>query len=92
MGYLSYLNNSENMLKILHRLPMHLLVRWAERANTIIETGREPTFVELAKFISDRAKAANTLYGVDLNPNSQTNTKYNKNQGDIDDAREITAV
>ena len=56
---------------------MLLRVRWAEGANTIIETGRKPTFGELAKFISDRAKVANTLYGVDLNSNSQTNTKYN---------------
>ena len=59
---------------------MHLRAKWAERANTIIETGREPTFCELAKFISDRAKVANTLYGVDLNSNSQTNTQYNKKQ------------
>ena len=56
---------------------MHLRVKWAERANTIIETGREPTFCELAKLISDPSKVANTIYGVDLNPNSQINTQFN---------------
>ena len=67
MGYTSDLNNSENLLKIVRRLPMHVRVRWVEKADSIIESGCEPNFTELMEFVQARARVANTMYGQDLN-------------------------
>ena len=71
MGYTSDLNNSENLLKIVRRLPMHVRVRWAEKANSVIESGSEPSFTELMHFVQARARVANTMYVQDLNVNQE---------------------
>jgi hypothetical protein len=66
MGYRADLDNSENLLQIVRRLPMHLRSKWADKADSIIEDGEEPRFDDLAAFIERQARVASTMYGQDL--------------------------
>ncbi len=66
IGYQADLNNSENLLQIVRRLPMHLQTKWAEKADIIIEDGVEPQFDDLAAFVERHARVASTMYGQDL--------------------------
>ena len=67
LGYGADMDNSENLLRIVRRLPMHVRARWADIADSIIESGREPGFVHLTEFVQNRARVANNVYGKDLN-------------------------
>ena len=67
LSYNSDMNNSQNLLKIVRRLPMHLRGKWVDEADKILAKGREPIFSDLAKFIDSRARAANNMYGEDMN-------------------------
>ena len=67
LSYNSDMNNSQNLLKIVRRLPMHLRGKWVDEADKILAKGREPIFSDLAKFIDNRARAANNMYGEDMN-------------------------
>lgn len=66
LGYVADLNNSNNLLKIVRRLPLHIKSRWVDRADYIIESGREPSFDDLTTFITARGRVANNIYGQDL--------------------------
>ena len=66
MGYSSDMNNSDVLRKIVRRVPMHIRTKWAERAHFILESGLKPNFADLARFIEQRARVANTVYGQDL--------------------------
>jgi len=66
MGYQADLNNSESLLKITRRLPMHLRAKWAERADVILELGDEPNFDHLTTFIERNARVATNMYGQDM--------------------------
>ncbi len=66
MGYRADLDNSENLLQIVRRLPMHLRSKWADKADSIIEDGEEPRFDDLAAFIERQARVASSMYGQDL--------------------------
>ena len=75
MGYSADLDNSENLHKIVRRLPMHA------HAN-LIESGVEPKSSHLINFIEQRAKVANNVYRRDLaetngtfKPKSQSSLK-----------------
>ena len=66
MSYSADMNNSQNMLRIVRRMPMHMRTKWADRADSIIESGSEPNFSHLTRFIEQRARVANTMYGKDI--------------------------
>ncbi len=51
MGYEADINSSDNLVKIVRRLPIHLQSNWADRAGTLTIAGIEPTFVHLAGFL-----------------------------------------
>ena len=74
MGYAAELNNSDSLLRITRRLPMHLRAKWVDKADEIIQESTEPTFTDLAKFIEAKARVANTMFGQDLYA-SMTETK-----------------
>ena len=78
MGYASDLNNSENLLRIVRRLPMHLRTKWVDRADQIIEAGTESLFSDLVRFMEKRARMVNiftSLRGVWIDPLVQPVTK-----------------
>ena len=68
----SDLDNSENLRRIVKRLPMHLGTKLADIAYFISEPvrgtdpGREPHFSDLAKFVDEKSRVASSMYGVDL--------------------------
>ena len=66
LGFVSDIDNSDNLRKIVKRLPMHLRVKWVDVAHTITEQGREPRFSDLTKFIDQKSRIAASMYGVDL--------------------------
>lgn len=43
---------------------MHLTTNWVEIAHLITESGREPRFSDLVKFVDERSRIANSMYGL----------------------------
>lgn len=66
IGFVSDINNTENLRKIVRRLPMHIRTKCAEHASNLIEKASEPCFNDLLKFVQERVLVANTTYGQDL--------------------------
>ncbi|CAG2222474.1 unnamed protein product [Mytilus edulis] len=66
LGFISDIDNSDNLRKIVKRLPMHLRVKWVDIAHSITESGREPRFTDLTKFIDQKSRIAVSMYGLDL--------------------------
>ena len=59
IGYINKLNSSENLKKIIDRLPYGMRVRWREAVDSIIEReGRDVTIEDIASFVSAKARAA----------------------------------
>lgn len=66
LGFSSDIDNSENLRRIVKRLPMHMRVKWVEIAHSINESGREPRFSDLTKFVDEKSRIASSMYGYDL--------------------------
>ncbi len=67
LGFASDVDNSENLRRIVRRLPMHLRSRWAEIAHSIFGSGRRTKLlVDLTKCIDERSHVANSVYGLDI--------------------------
>ncbi|KAL9964892.1 hypothetical protein ACROYT_G028600 [Oculina patagonica] len=77
MGYEADVNSSENLVKIVKRLPVHLQSKWADRAGTLTLAGIDPTFTHLAGFVEEKALLANTMYGriVSSTPDKERSSK-----------------
>ncbi|CAG2233547.1 unnamed protein product [Mytilus edulis] len=75
LGFNSDIDNSENLRCIVKRLPMHMRTRWVDIAHSISESGREPRFSDLAKFVDEKSRIASSMYGYDLcRENNQSKT------------------
>ncbi|CAG2227643.1 unnamed protein product [Mytilus edulis] len=75
LGFNSDIDNSENLRCIVKRLPMHMRTRWVDIAHSISESGREPRFSDLAKFVDEKSRIASSMYGYDLcRENNQNKT------------------
>ncbi|XP_053381765.1 uncharacterized protein LOC128549256 [Mercenaria mercenaria] len=66
IGFVSDIDNSENLRRLVRRLPMHLRTKWADIAHSIYESGREPSFSDLTRFIDERSRVASSVYGIDI--------------------------
>lgn len=79
LGFKSDIDNSDNLRRIVRRLPTHLRTRWVDVAHSITESGREPRFSDLTKFVDERARISSTMFGLDLvrenNPRSHTENR-----------------
>ncbi len=75
MGYSSDINSTDTILTISRRLPFYLRMKWAEKADTIIEQNREPAFKDLVNFVKRSARVASTLYGQDIADQQQRENK-----------------
>ena len=77
MGYEADVNSSDNLVKVVKRLPVHLQSKWADRAGSLTLAGTEPTFMDLAGFVEEKALLANTTYGriVGLTPDKERSSK-----------------
>ena len=77
MGYEADVNSSDNLVKLVKRLPVHLQSKWADRAGSLTLAGTEPTFMDLAGFVEEKALLANTVYGriVGATPDKERSSK-----------------
>ena len=77
MGYEADVNSSDNLVKLVKRLPVHLQSKWADRAGSLTLAGAEPTFMDLAGFVEEKALLANTMYGriVGATPDKERSSK-----------------
>lgn len=66
LGFKSDFDNSDNLRRIVRRLPTHLRTRWVDVAHSITESGREPRFSDLTKFVDERARISSSMFGLDL--------------------------
>ncbi|XP_053406602.1 uncharacterized protein LOC128559321 [Mercenaria mercenaria] len=66
LGFKSDIDNTDNLRRIVRRLPMHVRGKWVDIAHSITESGREPGFSDLVKFVEEKARIATSLYGLDL--------------------------
>jgi len=86
MGFQADVNSSDNLVKVVKRLPVHLQGKWADKAGSLIKGGVEPNFEHLTKFVEEKAMLANTMYGqiVGSSPERDNSTRikptYNRNQ------------
>ena len=78
LGFPADINNTENLRRIVKRLPLHLGSRWADVADSINESGREAHFNDLSRFIEERARIACSMFGTDLNAESNIGQKSDK--------------
>ena len=62
LGYAADLNCSENLKRVVRRLPGHVRGKWTDYADTINNIqGRKETFADLAQFVDSKARAANSV-------------------------------
>ena len=90
MGYETDVNNTNNLLKIVRRLPLHIKAKWVDRADRIIEGGREPSFEDLCDFIAVRGRVANNVFGQDLSTPFYNNSRFTTKRRKYDRQRVIT--
>jgi hypothetical protein len=59
IGYLDRLNNSDNLKKIIDRLPYAMRVRWRDNVDRIVEKeARDVTIKDVNQFVTAKARAA----------------------------------
>ena len=90
LGYGADVNNTNNLLKIVRRLPLHIKAKWVDRADRIIEGGREPSFKDLCDFIAVRGRVANNVFGQDLSTPLYNNSRFTTKGRKYDRQRVIT--
>ncbi|XP_055998880.1 uncharacterized protein LOC130047581 [Ostrea edulis] len=78
LGFRSDIGNSDNLRRIVKRIPMHLRTKWVDIAHSITESGREPRFSDLVKFVDDKSRVANSMYGLDLTREIKSHVKPNQ--------------
>ena len=69
-GYMSEMNSSVNLQKIVRHLPNHLRAKWVDHADHIMEDGREPNLGDLTRFVKNKARVARNMYGLDMSANN----------------------
>ena len=75
MGPSSDINSSGTLRAIVNRLPKYLRTKWTEVAFSINEAGREPNFLDLAKFVDERSRVASSMYAVDAHKEERNRPK-----------------
>ena len=51
MHYQADINSMDTLMRVVMRLPSHLQAKWAEESSVLIESGIEPEFSHLTKFV-----------------------------------------
>ena len=76
LGFVSDIDNSDSLRRIVKRLPTYMRVKWVDVAHSIMESGREPRFSDLSKFIDQKVRVANSTYGLDLVRESKSHVSH----------------
>lgn len=70
LGFSCEIDNSQNLRRIVKRLPMHLRVKWVEIAHVINQS--EARLSDLARFVDEKSRVANSLYGMEIEKENRT--------------------
>ena len=75
LGFASDIDSTDNLRRIVRRMPMHMRTRWVDVAYDInVRSDREPKFSDLVRFVDKMSHLAGSMYAVDLvKDNSQRN-------------------
>ena len=63
LHFTSDLDSTGTLVSIIQRLPDCFQTKWIGKSNKILNTGREPTFKDLAEFVEERADEFSSKYG-----------------------------
>jgi len=67
LGFASDIDSSDNLRRIVRRMPMHMRTRWIDVAHDInVRSDKEPTFSDLVRFVDKMSHLAGSMYAVDL--------------------------
>ena len=81
LEFTSDMNSHETMRLLVKRLPYTLGSKWVEKAADILESGREPRFSDLVRFMEVRARVSSTMYGRDhANQSKNTSNSSDKSK------------
>lgn len=77
LGYEADVNSSDNLVNVVKHLFVYLQSKWVDRAGSLTLAGMEPTFMDLARFVQEKALLANTTYEqiVGSTPDKEQNSK-----------------
>ena len=82
IGYLDKLNNSDNLKKIIDRLPYAMRVKWRDNVDRIVEReSRDVTIKDVNDFVTAKARAAtHPVFGKISNDRSKLSKQHQKLQ------------
>ena len=82
IGYLDKLNNSDNLKKIIDRLPYAMRVKWRDNVDRIVEReSRDVTIKDVNDFVTAKARAAtHPVFGKISNDKSKLSKQHQKQQ------------
>nr|CAB3263162.1 uncharacterized protein LOC104265735 [Phallusia mammillata] len=80
LGYFADINNFENMLNIIKRLPFALQSQWRRHAAKIERNGEEPRFCHLVEFVKKEAYIGTTMFGRVLGPRKDRDTQKRRSK------------
>ena len=94
LHYQADINSMDTLKRVVMRLPSHLQAKWAEESSGLIESGSEPEFSHLAKFVERRAVVANTAFGklVGTKPDGEKDSKPVRRKIAHDQAVKVTTL
>ncbi|XP_067030756.1 uncharacterized protein [Acropora muricata] len=94
MHYQADINSMDTLKRVVMRLPSHLQAKWAEESSGLIESGIEPEFSHLTKFVERRAVVANTAFGklVGTKPDGEKDSKPVRRKIAHDQAVKVTTL
>ena len=88
MGYLDEINSTDNLRRIVQRLPFHLCTKFVEVADTIQQSGRRPNIKDISAFVATKARAANNpVFGsvMDVTPDNKPSGTKSKSSFKLHD-------
>jgi len=74
MGYLDEINSTDNLRRIVQRLPFHLCTKFVEVAGTIQQSEKRPNIKDISAFVAEKERAANNpVFGsiMDVTPDTK---------------------
>ena len=80
LNFTSDLNAIDTLRSIIRRLPDSIRSKWVERSIKIADEGRDTTFADLTKFMTERARVYSSIHGKDFAEDKTASTKPRQQQ------------
>ena len=82
----SYVNNFDNIVKIVNRLPYSIRTRWVRAAAESEKRGCEPSFNDLVEFVKNEAEIAKSVYAKVVENKTKKVSKFQTHSTSISSA------